>query len=51
VFAKIAEEQPSAIVVGDMSDLLAHGQSIVESVEKSRMPTIYPYREYVERGG
>jgi putative ABC transport system substrate-binding protein len=51
VFAKIAEEQPSAIVVGDMSDLLAHGQSIVESVEKSRMPTMYPYREYVERGG
>ena len=51
VFAKIAQEQPSAIIVSDIPDLLPQLQSIVESVEKSRVPTIYPYREYVERGG
>jgi putative tryptophan/tyrosine transport system substrate-binding protein len=50
-FAKIAQEQPSAIIVGSLTDLLAHGQSIVESVEKSRVPTMYPYRRYVELGG
>ena len=51
VFAKIAQEQPSAIIVSDIPDLLANSQSIVESVEKSRVPTMYPYRSYVERGG
>ena len=51
VFAKIAQEQASAIIVSDISDLLAHVESIVESVEKSRVPTIYPHRSYVERGG
>ena len=51
VFAKIAQEQPSAIIVSDITDLFVHGQSIVESVEKSRVPTMYPYRVYVEWGG
>jgi ABC-type uncharacterized transport system substrate-binding protein len=51
VFAKIAQEQPSAIIVSDAPDLFPQLQLIVESVEKSRVPTIYPYREYVQRGG
>jgi len=51
VFAKIAQEQPSAIIVSDIPDLLSNSQSIVESVEKSRVPTMYPYRSYVELGG
>jgi putative ABC transport system substrate-binding protein len=51
VFAKIAQEQPGAIIVSDITDLLVHGRSIVESVEKSRVPTMYPYRVYVEWGG
>jgi putative tryptophan/tyrosine transport system substrate-binding protein len=51
VFAKIAHEQPSAIIVSDMSDLLAHARLIVESIERSRVPTMFPYRVYVEQGG
>jgi putative ABC transport system substrate-binding protein len=51
VFAKITQEQPSAIIVSDMPALLSQLQSVVEFVEKSRVPTMYPYREYVERGG
>jgi putative ABC transport system substrate-binding protein len=51
VFAKIAQEQPSAIIVSDLPDLLSYVQLIVEFVEKSRVPTIYPHRSYVERGG
>jgi putative ABC transport system substrate-binding protein len=51
VFSKIAQKQPSAIIVSDMPDLLFQLQSIVEFINKSRVPTIYPYREYAERGG
>ena len=51
VFAKIAQEQPSAIIVSSMSDLLAHARLIVESIERSRVPTMFPYRAYVEQGG
>ena len=51
VFAKIAQEPPGAIIVSDISELLAHGQSIVEFVEKSRVPTMYSHRRYVEWGG
>ena len=51
VFAKIAQEPPGAIIVSDISELLAHGQSIVEFVEKSRVPTMYSHRHYVELGG
>ena len=51
VFARIVQEQPSAIIVSDLPDLLAHVQLIMEFVEKSRVPTMYPHRSYVERGG
>jgi putative ABC transport system substrate-binding protein len=52
VFAKIAQEgSSSAIIVSDMSDLLAHVRLIVESIERSRVPTMFPYRAYVEQGG
>jgi putative ABC transport system substrate-binding protein len=51
VFAKIAQEQPGAIIVSDISDLFALGRSIVEFVEKSRVPTMYSHRVYVEWGG
>ena len=31
--------------------LFPHRQLIVELVEKSRLPALYPWREYVEAGG
>ena len=51
VFAEIAEERPEAIIVHDRADLIAYRQLIVELVEKSRMPGMYPWRDYVEVGG
>jgi putative tryptophan/tyrosine transport system substrate-binding protein len=51
VFAEIAQDRPEAIIVNSIGDLFAHRQLIVELVEKSRLPAIYPWREYVEAGG
>ena len=51
VFAGVAEDRPDGIVVQSIGDLLAHRQLIVELVEQSRLPAIYPWRDYVEAGG
>jgi putative tryptophan/tyrosine transport system substrate-binding protein len=51
VFADIARERPDAIMVHARGELLRSRQLIVELVEKSRLPAIYPWREYVEAGG
>jgi putative tryptophan/tyrosine transport system substrate-binding protein len=51
VFAKIVQERPDAIMVSDIGYLIPYRQLIVELVEKSRLPAIYGYREYVEAGG
>ena len=51
VFAEIAQERPDAVMVSGTGDLLANKQLIVELVEKSRLPAIYGWRDYVEAGG
>ena len=51
MFAEIAQDRPDGIVVSDISDLIPYRQLIVELVEKSRLPALYGYREYVEAGG
>jgi putative tryptophan/tyrosine transport system substrate-binding protein len=51
VFAEITAERPDAIIVSDIGDLVPYRQLIVELTGKSRLPAIYPYREYVEAGG
>jgi putative ABC transport system substrate-binding protein len=51
VFAEIAQERPDAILVSDIGDLIPHRQLIVELVEKSRLPALCGYREFVEAGG
>jgi putative tryptophan/tyrosine transport system substrate-binding protein len=51
VFAEIAPEPPDALIVGDIADHFPYRQLIVELAEKSRLPAIYGYREYVETGG
>jgi putative tryptophan/tyrosine transport system substrate-binding protein len=51
VFAEIAPAPPDAIGVSDIADLFPYRRLIVELVEKSRLPAIYGYREYVEAGG
>jgi putative tryptophan/tyrosine transport system substrate-binding protein len=51
VFADIARERADAIMVHARGELLRSRQLIVELVEKSRLPAMYPWREYVEAGG
>jgi putative ABC transport system substrate-binding protein len=50
-FAEIAQQRSDAIIVNSIGILLLHRQLIVELVEKSRLPAIYPWRDYVEAGG
>jgi putative ABC transport system substrate-binding protein len=51
VFAEAAQEHPDALIVNDIADHFPYRQLIVELAEKSRLPAIYGYREYVEAGG
>jgi putative ABC transport system substrate-binding protein len=51
VFGEIAQDRPDAIIVSDISELVPYRQLIVELVEKSRLPEMYPSRDYVEAGG
>ena len=50
-FAEIAQQQSDAVIVNSNSLLAAYRQLIVELAEKSRLPALYPWREYVEAGG
>ena len=49
--ADITRNRPDGIIVSSIGDLFAHRRLIVELVEKSRLPAIYPWREYIEAGG
>ena len=51
--AEIAQSGPAAILVSGVSELYAYRQLIVELVEKSHLPAMYPSpaRDWVEAGG
>jgi putative ABC transport system substrate-binding protein len=51
VFAAIAKEKADGLVIGGQSENYAHRRLIVELAEKTRLPAIYSYREFVEVGG
>jgi len=51
VFTALAQEGAEGLVVGDESENTSHRRLIVELAEKGRLPTIYPYRQYVDAGG
>ena len=51
VFVEIAQERPEAIVVSSDGALVPYRQLIVELVEKSRLPAMYAWRDYVVAGG
>jgi putative tryptophan/tyrosine transport system substrate-binding protein len=51
VFSEIPQERPDAIMVHGRGDIAAYFQLILELVEKSRLPAMYEWREYVEAGG
>jgi putative ABC transport system substrate-binding protein len=51
VFAAMAQQRPDAILVSGEGDLYANRQLIAELAQKYRMPTMCPYRDYVDAGG
>ena len=51
VFAELPRDRPDAIMVGGDQTLTGQNPLIVELVDNSRLPAIYPWREYVEAGG
>ena len=51
VFAVLTQECADALVVSDAVENLTHQQSILELVARSKLPALYPYRDFVERGG
>lgn len=50
-FSAIVAAHPQALIVEPDRALLARRVRIVEFAEAHRLPTVYPYREYVELGG
>ena len=51
VFAEMAGQRPDAVLVTGEGDLYANRQLIAELAQKYRMPTMCPYRDYVDAGG
>jgi len=50
-FAAIADSKPQAMLIIADRFLLAHRKDIVSFAEAHQLPTMYPYRGYVEAGG
>jgi putative tryptophan/tyrosine transport system substrate-binding protein len=51
VFTALALEGAEGLVVGDETENETYRKLIIELAEKGRLPTIYPYRQFVEAGG
>ncbi len=51
VFAEMAGQRPDAVLITGEGDLYANRQLIAELAQKYRMPTMCPYRDYVDAGG
>jgi len=50
-FAELARNRPDALLVGPEPAFSTHAGLITQWVEQSRLPAIYPYPLYAERGG
>jgi putative ABC transport system substrate-binding protein len=50
-FASVARQRPDAITMVADRFLLAHRTQIVDFVAKTRLPAMYPYRDFVVAGG
>jgi putative ABC transport system substrate-binding protein len=50
VFAEMEQQRPDAVLVSGEGDLYANRTLIAELAVKTRLPTICPYRDYVEAG-
>ena len=50
-FNEFAQQQSDTVIVNSNSLLFRYRQLIVELAEKSRLPALYPWREYLQAGG
>ncbi len=50
-FARIVRERPDALLVPNTTSNYARRHFIVDFATKSRLPGMYPFREYTEAGG
>jgi putative ABC transport system substrate-binding protein len=51
IFAALAQEGAEGLVVTDEPEHNNYQRLIIELAAKGRLPTIYPFRQYVEAGG
>ena len=51
VFAALAQEGAEGLVVADEFENVTYRTLIIELTEKGRLPTIYPFPQFVEAGG
>jgi putative tryptophan/tyrosine transport system substrate-binding protein len=51
VFDAMEAERVDGLVVADAPEHITNREVIVDLAAKHRLPTIYPYREYVDVGG
>jgi putative tryptophan/tyrosine transport system substrate-binding protein len=51
VFAALAQEGADGLLVNEDSENFNYRRLIVELAARGRLPTIYPYRQFVETGG
>ena len=50
-FARMVQERVDAVMVSPAGEFLANRQVIVELAASSRIPSMYPYRDFVDGGG
>jgi putative ABC transport system substrate-binding protein len=51
VFAEMTQQRPDAVLISGEGDLYANRQLIAELTRKNRVPSMSPYRDYVDAGG
>jgi putative ABC transport system substrate-binding protein len=51
VFRSMEQDRADALLVSEEAEHVTNRATIVELVAKGRIPTIYPFREFVEVGG
>ena len=50
-FATLVQRGAGAVLIGAGPFLTSHRQQVVALADRSRLPTMYPLREYIEAGG
>lgn len=50
-FASMARERASAFIVAGGAFLYSHASTLVDMAAKAKLPGVYPYRHYAEKGG